>query len=84
MSGPGCTHYPWVSAAIAARLPAGVSVLDTGDAVARQLERLLAAANRLGGGQGHLKVATSGAPGTVSATVDRLWGQHLHVEHWEP
>jgi len=84
----GCTHYPWVSAAIAARLPAGVSVLDTGDAVARQLERLLAAANRLGGGEGRVTVATSGAAHRVAATVDRLWGQNsvhpLRVEHWEP
>jgi len=29
-------------------------------------------------------VATSGAPNKVIATVDRLWGQHLAVEHWEP
>ena len=31
-----------------------------------------------------IKVATSGAPHAVSATVDRLWGRHLPVEHWEP
>jgi glutamate racemase len=84
----GCTHYPWVRAAIAARLPAGVTVLDTGDAVARQLERLLAAANRQGGGEGRVTVATSGAAHLVAATVDRLWGQNsthpLMVEHWEP
>lgn len=80
----GCTHYPWVAEAIARRMPAGVALLDTGEPVARQLERLLAAGGLLGGGHGHLTVATSGTPGTVSATVDRLWGQHLPVEHWEP
>lgn len=80
----GCTHYPWVSAAIAARLPAGTTLLDTGEAVARQLERLLAAGGLLGGGHGRLTVATSGAPQAVGATVDRLWGEHLPVEHWEP
>lgn len=80
----GCTHYPWVAEAIARRLPAGTRLLDTGEAVARQLERLLAAGNLLGGGGGHLTVATSGAPASVGATVDRLWGQHLPVEHWEP
>lgn len=80
----GCTHYPWVAAAIARRMPAGTVLLDTGEAVARQLERRLAAAGSLGGGHGRLSLATSGAPQPVSATVDRLWGQHLPVEHWEP
>jgi glutamate racemase len=80
----GCTHYPLVAAAIAQRLPAGVTLLDTGEPVARQLERLLAAGGLLGGGNGRLTVATSGEPNKVRATVDRLWGQHLPVEHWEP
>ena len=80
----GCTHYPWLAEAIARRLPAGTALLDTGEAVARQLERLLAAGNLLGGGLGRLNVATSGAPLSVSATVDRLWGAKMSVEHWEP
>lgn len=80
----GCTHYPWVRAGIARRMPVGTQILDTGEAVARQLERLLAAHSLLGNGSGHLSVATSGAPAIVSATVDRLWGAHLPVEHWEP
>ncbi len=80
----GCTHYPWVAEAIARRMPADVRLLDTGEPVARQLERLLSTAGLLGGGGGRLQVATSGAPARVSATVDRLWGQHLPVEHWEP
>lgn len=80
----GCTHYPWVAGMIAARLPAGVTLLDTGEAVARQLERRLAAAGLLGGGGGCLSVASSGAPAHVGATVARLWGSRLPVEHWEP
>jgi glutamate racemase len=80
----GCTHYPWVASAIAERMPAGTSLLDTGEPVARQLERLLSAGNLLGGGQGALTVATSGAPAAVIATVKRLWGEHLPVEYWEP
>ncbi len=80
----GCTHYPWVAEAIARRMPPGVTLLDTGEPVARQLERLLSAGNLIGGGSGQLRVATSGAPNQVVATVDRLWGQHLAVEHWEP
>ena len=38
----------------------------------------------LGGGHGRLTVATSGAPLAVTATVDRLFGAKMHVEHWEP
>lgn len=80
----GCTHFPWVADAIAQRMPAGVKLLDTGEPVARQLDRLLAASGLLGGGSGRLVVATSGAPQKVIATVDRLLGQNLSVEHWEP
>ena len=80
----GCTHYPWVAESIARRMPAGTPMLDTGEPVARQLERLLAASQLLGGGHGRLTLATSGAPAAVSVTVDRLFGQKIHVEHWEP
>ena len=80
----GCTHYPWVAAGIAQRMPAGTTLLDTGEPVARQLDRLLAASNLLGGGRGHLTVATSGAPQPVMATVDRLFGAKMPVQHWEP
>ena len=80
----GCTHYPWVAEAIARRMPAGVTLLDTGEAVARQLERLLLAGGLLGGGDGRLTLATSGAPAAVTVTVDRLFGAKMHVEHWEP
>lgn len=80
----GCTHYPWVAAAIAARMPAGTRLLDTGEAVARQLERLLSGAGLHGQGGGRVSIATSGAPQQVAATVDRLLGQKMQVEHWEP
>lgn len=84
----GCTHYPWVARAIARRLPPEVQLLDTGEAIARQLERMLTAGHLLGGGNGQLQLATSGAALMVKATVERLWGQHcgehLPVEHWEP
>lgn len=84
----GCTHYPWVARAIADRLPADVTLLDTGEAVARQLARLLVSAKMQGGGHGNVTLATSGAPQLVRLTVDRLWGRdsgaHLPLEYWEP
>jgi len=80
----GCTHYPWASAAIAARLPVGTQLLDTGEAVARQLERVLHAAGMQGGGSGRLTLATSGIPAAVNEKAARLWGERLQVEYWEP
>ena len=80
----GCTHYPWVAEGIARRMPPGTQLLDTGEAVARQLERLLLADGCIGGGAGRLTLATSGAPQAVTVTVDRLFGQKMQVEHWEP
>ncbi len=79
----GCTHYPWVRERIAARLPAGTRVIDTGDAVARQVERVLLSRGLQGGGDGRLTVATSGIPQQVKDTVTRLLGVHLNIDHWE-
>ena len=41
----GCTHYPLVATALQARLGPRVRLVDTADAVARQVVRLLAAAH---------------------------------------
>lgn len=38
----GCTHYPFLKPLLAEWLPANVSLIDTGAAVARQLQRVLA------------------------------------------
>jgi glutamate racemase len=80
----GCTHYPWLAEGIARRLPPGTILLDSGDAVAQQLERLLAAGDLLGGGSGRLSMATSGVPQQAIVTVDRLLGAKIDVEHWVP
>lgn len=77
----GCTHYPWVGAGIAARLAPGVTIVDTGEAVARQVERRLQGESHLGG-HGQLQLATSGNPLQVRETVARLWGAPLPVESW--
>lgn len=38
----GCTHYPFLKHLLLQMLPADISLIDTGAAVARQLQRLLA------------------------------------------
>ncbi|MBK5000488.1 glutamate racemase [Pseudomonas sp. S31] len=37
----GCTHYPFLRPMLAGMVPADVAIIDTGAAVARQLQRLL-------------------------------------------
>lgn len=67
----GCTHYPLVSATIerviAAHTTAQVTLIDTGDAVARQLARLLAQGNLLRTEGGVMKVA-----GFTTASISAL------------
>ncbi|MDR1351292.1 MAG: glutamate racemase [Zoogloeaceae bacterium] len=77
----GCTHYPWVRAGIAQRLSPTTTLVDTGEAVARQVERRLTQESRLGG-HGRLRFATSGDPLQVGATLARLCAISMPVESW--
>jgi len=58
----GCTHYPIIRERIAAFCGPRVKVIDTGEPVARQLRRRLAASGRLnpGPGQGRADYFSSG------------------------
>lgn len=46
----GCTHYPFIKPALRELLPASVSLIDTGEAVARRLQALLEAHGALAQG----------------------------------
>ena len=46
----GCTHYPFIKPLLRELLPANVSLIDTGAAVARQLRRVLAERELLASG----------------------------------
>lgn len=77
----GCTHYPFVRAAIersVARATAReVLLVDTGDAVARQLARLLAAAGSLNPGSvapAQLLAYTSASASALSQAFSSLLG----------
>lgn len=67
----GCTHYPLVAGAIAEECGPGIAVIDTGEPVARQLQRRLKAAGLLRGGQrrGRLDCFTSGPLREVAPVV---------------
>ena len=78
----GCTHYPWAKNAIQARLPAA-SLIDTGEAVARQVARLLESRGSQGGGQGTVQLLTTGQELQVRQALPALWGGLLPTRHIE-
>ncbi len=79
----GCTHYPFVRPAIEAILAGrDVKLIETGDAVARQLARLLEGAGLLrpGGTPAHLRGYTSGDASELQQQFASLLGLHPQVE----
>ncbi|MCE3264773.1 MAG: murI [Pseudoduganella sp.] len=83
----GCTHYPFVREAIAKLVAArgdgaAITLIDTGDAVARQLARLLEGAGLLrpGGTPAHLRGYTSGNAAALQTAFAALLGLHPQVE----
>ena len=77
----GCTHYPFVRASIerivAQATPRDVVLVDTGDAVARQLARLLAAAGSLNPGpaaDARLQAMTTASGTALSVAFSSLLG----------
>lgn len=80
----GCTHYPFLRASIAALMGPGVRLIDSGNAVARRVERVLWDAGALAGpGGGEVRLLTTGRAPAVAAVVERLWGSLIPAEHVE-
>lgn len=82
----GCTHYPFLRPLVEKLAGGGVSIIDTGEAVARQVLRVLEqcglAADRPAGGREQF--FTSGDPETVAPVIRLLWGSpDLAVERAE-
>lgn len=77
----GCTHYPFVRSAVTAVMGEGVEILDSGAAVARQVERVLRAAGvEAREGEGGMELLTSAEPRHVAEVVARLWGSSVTVQ----
>jgi glutamate racemase len=77
----GCTHYAFVSEALAQVLGPGVELIESAPAIARRTQSLLAQ----GGlarpeGQGSFRLLTTGDPAKVRPVVERLWGGPVTVE----
>ena len=68
----GCTHYPFIAAELRRHCGEAVRFIDTGAPVALQTRRLLAQAGHLaGGGDGAVRLITSGEPRTLDAAAAR-------------
>lgn len=69
----GCTHYPFLQAAIADRAGTQVVVIDPAAAVARQVAAIYEGQSKTLIA-GHLEIRTTGDPSRTSAIVTRLTG----------
>lgn len=76
----GCTHYPFVAERIAARLPAGIRLLDTADAVARRALELLPATRGAAVADGGIRLQTTGAPEVLARMALTGLGRALKVD----
>ena len=68
----GCTHFPFMKAAMAAVLGPGVELLDGGEGTARETKRRLSEAGLLREGPGELVVENSAADPEKIALTHRL------------
>ncbi len=75
----GCTHYPFVIPLIESIAGPGVRVIDPAPAIARQVKRVLEAAqlSRATNQPGNLKIYTSGSPAALTGLLDSLPGEDL-------
>ena len=81
----GCTHYPFVKELIQQIVGPGVTLIDTGEAVARQLQHRLIALNLLALNSQEQMPASSVAFYTNSTTayahqvINQLWGRTADI-----
>ena len=76
----GCTHYPFIKPLLRELLPASVSLIDTGAAVARQLQRRLGEHALLADGPARVgRFWSSGEPARMQAVLPLLWDEAAPV-----
>ena len=77
----GCTHYPFIKPLLRSLVPESISLIDTGAAVARQLQRLLSERELLATGPAEAaRFWSSGETRLMQAVLPRLWGQAAEVQ----
>jgi glutamate racemase len=77
----GCTHYPFLTPLIADEAGPGVELIDTADAVARQVQRRLLQRGDLNppGCCASVRLLSSHADPAAQALLRSLWGRHAQV-----
>jgi glutamate racemase len=77
----GCTHYPFLISLIRDVAGPQVAIIDTGDAVAREVRRRLEQEKLLSENHdsGTEQFWTSGSPDEVQKTLSRLWDLGVKV-----
>jgi len=78
----GCTHYPFIKLLLAELLPAGVHLIDSGEAVAKRLYQVLAERQLLSRRReaGSVQFYSSGEASQLAARLPALWGQNEVVQ----
>ena len=72
----GCTHYPFLKPLLAQMVPASIAIIDTGAAVARQLQRLLGERHLLSAGPAcDTQFWTSASPDHLRKILPMLWNK---------
>ncbi|MFP6850887.1 MAG: glutamate racemase [Pseudomonas sp.] len=76
----GCTHYPFLKPLLRTMVPDSVSLIDTGAAVARQVQRLLAERDLLATGPAQpAQFWSSAEPQAMQHVLPQLWGEAVQV-----
>lgn len=76
----GCTHYPFLKPLLSELAPSSVTLIDTGAAVARQLQRLLAQRDLLATGVAEpTRYWSSGDPERMRQALPKLLGEQADV-----
>ncbi|KNC12485.1 MULTISPECIES: glutamate racemase [unclassified Pseudomonas] len=79
----GCTHYPFLKPLLATLVPADVVLVDTGAAVARQLQRLLSSGAVLAKGPARpAQFWTSGSVDIFRNVLPKLWNFSDNVQRF--
>ncbi|MFP6800163.1 MAG: glutamate racemase [Pseudomonas sp.] len=72
----GCTHYPFIKPLLRSLVPDSISLIDTGAAVARQVQRLLTSHDLLASGPAQpARFWSSGDPAAMQRVLPLLWGE---------
>jgi len=78
----GCTHYPFLAPLIQTMVGQGVTIIDPGQAIARELRRRLTLGGLLAdeGRQGAECFWTSDSPDNAQPLISLLWGREVAVD----